>query len=454
MNNVSFRDNSGFVFKHNGEIYRQINKVYKDNYEHLISCGLYDELTKSGFLIPHREVNLSGVNASNLYKYIRPEQINFITYPYEWCFSELKDAALLTLKIQKTALKYNMSLKDASAFNIQFKHGKPVFIDTLSFEKYEEKPWTAYGQFCRHFLAPLTLMCYTDITLNKLLITNIDGIPLDLCIKLLPVKAKLSTGVLLHIILHNSSVKNNENTGTIKGNTYFSKLAMESLIDSLEGCIKKLKPPDIKTEWGDYYSNTNYSKNSFKEKENIIKEYVKQITPATICDLGANRGDFSRTATLADCVSECISFDIDPLAVEQNYNLVKQQNGHKILPLILDLTNPTPAIGFANEERNNFLSRFKCDTVLALALIHHLAISNNLPFKNIAEFFARMGKYLIIEFVPKNDSKVQILLSSREDIFQNYTQDNFEDIFSEFYTILDKHPLAESERTIYLMRRK
>ncbi len=455
MNNVSFRDSAGFVFKHNGEIYRQINKVYQDIYEKLMSCGLYEELTEKGFLVPHKEINLTELRDNRLYKYIKPEQIDFISYPYEWCFSELKDAAILTLNVQKTALKYNMSLKDASGFNIQFKNGKPIFIDTLSFETYRENtPWIAYGQFCRHFLAPLALMAYTDIRLNHLLITNLDGIPLDLCQKLLPLRAKLNSGLLFHIYLHSLSIKKNEGVTNISDSKQkFSKTAMEALIDSLESCISSLKQPKLKTEWGNYYLNTNYTESSFKEKENIIKEFIQKINPNTICDLGANSGTFSRAALSAQPEAFCIAFDIDTAAVDKNYKLVKRNNESGLLPLILDITNPTPAIGFANEERSNFQSRFKCHTVMALALLHHLAISNNLPFCNIAKFLSELGEYLIIEFIPKDDSKVQFLLSTREDIFENYSQENFEKDFSNFYKIIEKREIQGSKRTIYLMQR-
>lgn len=453
MNNTSFRDPSGFVFKHNNTIYRQINEVYKSDYEALMESGLYNDLTYNGLLISHKEVELEIPKTDNYYKTICPEQIDFISYPYEWCFSQLKDAALLTLTIQKIALKYNISLKDASGYNIQFKDGKPVFIDTLSFEQYKEgKPWVAYGQFCRHFLAPLALMSYTDINLNKLLVTNIDGIPLELCKKLLPMKASFNLLIFIHLILHASALKKHESDTKLKP-VKISKKEMETLIDTLITCVNGLKFPSVDTEWKDYYNNTNYTDDAFIQKENIIKNFIQRISPQTVCDLGANRGDFSRCIT-KDTSIKCLSFDIDPAAIEKNYLTVKKNNEAQILPLITDLTNPSPAIGFANDERHNFQARFETDAVLALALIHHLSISNNLPFENTASFFKSLGKYLIIEFVPKKDSKVQILLSSREDIFYNYTQENFEKAYQKYYDILDKVDIPNSERTLYLMRRK
>ncbi len=151
-------------------------------------------------LIKHEEIESEKSTFPNVFLSIRPSQIPFISYPYEWSFSQLKDAALLTLNIQNIALEYNMSLKDASAYNVQFNDGKPIFIDTLSFEKYKaNQPWVAYQQFCEHFLAPLVLMSRVDMRLNKLLCTNIDGIPIEIASKLLPITTYFKFGLLAHV---------------------------------------------------------------------------------------------------------------------------------------------------------------------------------------------------------------------------------------------------------------
>ena len=454
MNNTSYKDPSGFVFKRNGEIYRQINKFSSDDYEFFMSSGLYKNLIEKGFIVEHEEVNDVIGNEKNFYKCIKPFQIEYITYPYEWCFSALKDAAVLTLNIQLEALKYSMSLKDASAYNVQFFNGSPIFIDTLSFERYEDgSPWQAYRQFCKHFLAPLALMSYTDVRLNRLLINNIDGIPLDLAKKLLPKRAKFNFGILTHIFLHSDCQKQYENNvKALEKPVKMSKNALIALIENLKDLVLGLKFPKIKTEWGEYYSNTNYTEQSFLEKKSIISDYIEKINPKTVCDLGANRGDFSRIAS--DKCIKTLAFDIDEVAVEENYLQMKKLKEFDILPLLQDLTNPSPAIGFANDERASFSSRFKSDLVMALALIHHLSISNNLPFDNTAEFFSELAQYLIIEFVPKEDSKVKILLSTREDIFPDYNQQCFEAVYSKYYEILEKRNIQSSKRILYLMRRK
>ncbi|OGI27845.1 MAG: hypothetical protein A2287_00780 [Candidatus Melainabacteria bacterium RIFOXYA12_FULL_32_12] len=453
-NNISssFRDPSGFVFIQDNCIYRQINLSYKENYDGLINSGLYTELTKLKLLIPHEEINLDNVE-SIAYKILKPEQIPFISYPYEWCFSQLKDAALLTLEVQKKALNYGMTLKDASAYNVQFIDGKPIFIDTLSFEKYKEgQPWIAYKQFCQHFLAPLVLMAYKDIRLNQLLRIYLDGIPLDLASSLLAIKTYLKPAILTHIHLHSKSQQHYSDKPISTKTGKISKFTFLALIDNLETTIKSLKLPVLNTEWGNYYNDTNYTTDAFECKKQILEEFVNKINPLNLWDLGANTGLFSRIASNKNI--NTISFDVDPIAVEKNYLKVKNNKEKNIIPILIDLTNPSPGIGWENDERNSFIERGPVEMIFALALIHHLAISNNLPFEKITNFFNKICNYLVIEFVPKTDSQVKKLLATREDIFINYNQECFETQFEKTFNILVSRKIEGTERTLYLMQRK
>ncbi len=256
----SFRDPSGFLFYHNGELYRQINTAYRENYDLLMTSGLYSDLIREELLIPHKEADGVSPPSDKFYKIIRPEPIPFISYPYEWSFSQLRAAALLTLNIQKRALTFGMSLRDASAYNIQFRKGKPILIDTLSFEKYREgAPWIAYRQFCQHFLAPLALMSYRDIRLNQLLRIYIDGIPLDLANSLLPFRVRLHLSLFTHISLHARSQKRFADKEVDTGRRTMSRLSFRGLIDNLESAVRKLTWKKYRTEWGNYYEDTNYS---------------------------------------------------------------------------------------------------------------------------------------------------------------------------------------------------
>jgi hypothetical protein len=452
---ASFRDPSGFLFTREGVLYRQVNQVYADDYIRLMESGLYAKLVKAGLLVPHTESDTQPADEKRSFKVLCPERVPFISYPYEWSFGQLKDAALATLSIQKRALKSGMSLKDASVYNIQFHKGKPMLIDTLSFESYEEgEPWVAYRQFCQHFLAPLALMAYRDVRLNQLLRVYIDGVPLDLASQLLPGRTRLNLGLSTHIHLHAIAQKRYEDVlvTEARGGRKMSKDALLGLIESLLDTIRKLEWKPAGTEWADYYSANNYTDFAFEHKKVLVGDWLLKIAPKILWDLGANSGIFSRIAV--ESGAYVISSDIDPGAVEMNYRQVKERNEQNLLPLVLDLTNPSPSIGWQNRERDSFLQRGPVDAVLALALVHHLAITNNVPLELLAEFFAGCGEWLIIEFVPKSDSQVQKLLRNREDIFSEYTRTGFESAFTQWYTIQESSAVRDSERWLYLMYRK
>lgn len=452
MKNIasSFRDPSGFIFKNEGNFYRQINPKAQTDYDRLMESGLYQKLVDKSLLIEH--IELENIYAS-AYKTLKPTQLSFVSYPYEWSFSQMKDAALATLRIQKIAMKYGMALKDASAFNIQFINNKPVLIDTLSLECYTEgEPWVAYKQFCQHFLAPLALMSYKDIRISKLSSVFIDGIPLDMASKLLPYKTKFNFSLLSHIHWHaKTQLKHADGKIDTKKKVNVSKTGMLGIISNLYSSIKKLQWKLADTEWGDYYNNTNYSDDAFEAKKALVSSFIKESNAKTLWDLGANDGTFSGLA--ADLGIDTLAFDIDPVAVEKNYLRLKKTDS-KMTPLLMDLTNPSAGLGWANNERDTLLARGKTDCVMALALIHHLSISNNVPLDMLAEYFASLGNHLIIEFVPKGDSKVDILLATREDIFPNYNLEDFEASFSNYFTLLKKEPVAGSKRTLYLYKTK
>lgn len=438
-------------------VYRQINKSYQNDFERFVGSGLLEKLVTSGKIIAHQDVSLVKFGqTADAWKVIRPEKIPFLSYPYEWCFSMLKDAALLTLHIQKIALKHNMSLKDASAFNIQFLEGKPVLIDTLSFEIYEEgKPWIAYKQFVEHFLAPLCLMAMVDIRLNRLSSIFLDGIPVDLAAQMLPLRSRFNFNLLIHIYAHASSQKkfSDKKMDQATKSKKFSKGALLGLLDSLESAVKKLHWNPKGTQWAEYYDeeNNNYIEESLDHKGKLVKKYLEIIKPKIVWDMGANTGHFSKIAVEAG--ANVIAFDADCGAIEKNYHDVKKREEKHILPLFCDLTNPTPGVGWTNEERASVIQRASADVVLALALIHHIAISNNIPFDYIASGFAKLGKYLIIEYVDKQDSQVQILLANRKDIFVNYTQKHFEEAFSVYFTIKQRESIKGSKRTLYLLEK-
>lgn len=452
---ASFRDSSGFVFYRDGVLLRQINASYQDDYRHLLQSGLWQKLVEGGHLVGHHEVNEPPFDANvDPFVVVAPERVPFVSYPYEWSFSQLKDAALATLDIQLAALDHDMSLKDASAFNFTFRDCRPVFIDTLSFERYiEGKPWPAYRQFCEHFLGPLALMGKVDIRLGLLSQLRVEGVPLDFVSRLLPLRTWLSWPLLANIHLHARSQKRHSGGGkAAKTSIKVSKFNLIAMLHGLRKTVTDLSWKVAGTEWRDYYANTTYSVNASDSKASIVAEYLNAVAPKTVWDIGANTGQFSRLAVQQG--RDVIAFDVDPSAVELNYLEAKTRGETRILPLLLDVTNPSPGIGWAHQERSRLIDRADADALLALALVHHLAIANNIPLELIASYFARLSPTLIIEYVPKSDSQVKHMLASREDIFSDYTQEGFEAAFARSFTIEHRSTVDRSERIIYLMRAK
>ena len=460
IDNSSFRDNSGFIFYHDNKPHRVIKDSYKKEFDKLVASGLYKNLVDQGYLIPHSELSQNEsenikteYSFSAIYKIICPQKIPFISYPYEWNFTQLKDAAVLTLKIQELALKYGMTLKDASAFNIQFIGSSPIFIDTLSFEDYKEgEPWIAYRQFCQHFLAPLALNKYGVTELTKLRQCFIDGLPLNVVSKILPWRSKLNAFLMIHLHYHaklgNKYASNHQPSALKKMKLSLSKNKLIGIIQHLLSGINSMELKISKTEWTNYYEEFSYHDDAFEEKKKTISNWIDKIKPKTTWDLGCNTGIFSDIASQHSKYT--ISFDKDFFALEKYSRTL---NNDKILTLLLDIDNPTSSAGWANEERKSLMQRGPADLILALALIHHLAISNNVPLNKIADFCSKCSEYLIIEFIPKQDEQVQRLLSNRNDIFANYNEGEFIKAFSNHYKIIERHTIKGTDRIIFLMQK-
>jgi ribosomal protein L11 methylase PrmA len=450
---ASFRDPDGFVYHEGGTLLRQVNLSYKENYDMFMGSGLYAGFLGEGILVRHEETAAE----SGAYKTLKPEVIPFISYPYEWSFQQLKDAALLTLKIQKACLEKGMSLKDASAYNVQFRNGAPVFIDILSFEKYPEgEPWVAYGQFCRHFLAPLSLAAKKDQRLFTLMKEHLDGIPLDLVSGLLSWKTYFNPGLLLHIHLHAMSV------GRYSGKSIkqvrrgrLDKFGLLGIIESLRAAVEALKEGRAGGHWSGYYDDTNYSAEAFGEKKRIVSEYLGKVPGKGILwDLGANTGEFGRIASEKGFT--VVSFDLDPAAIGISYGISKKNPGkYNVLPLVMDFFNPSPALGWAEKERKSLLQRGPCGCVMALALIHHLALANNLPLGHIASFFSEITRgTLILEFVPPEDSRAKPMAENNPVLAEKYNERDFISAFEKFFTVEARDPVRGSLRTLYFMTKK
>jgi hypothetical protein len=389
-------------------------------------------------------------------KVIQPDQLTFVSYPYEWSFSQLKDAALLTLSVHLAALTYGMILKDATAFNVQFADAKPVFIDTLSFDFYHDgAPWAAYGQFCRHFLAPLLLMKYVALDLGRLQAVFLDGVPLEVASAMLPLRTHWSPQIKANIHMHANSLRKHKEEFTSNEQPKLALTTQKNIANSMKGFIQDMRP-DAQSEWGNYYSLANYDDKAFQFKETTVARWVEETRVKRLWDIGGNDGHFSRL--VQHLCESILCTDVDPVAVDKNYQLCRKRNETKIIPLVVDYTNPTPGLGFSNNERRDLQTRvkqFDPDCILSLALIHHLCLSTNCSFEMLADSFTSISKNLIIEFVHPTDSWAEKLLGSKRDarhLFDFYNKQNFENIFSRYYHVMEEAAVPGSERTLYLMR--
>jgi hypothetical protein len=448
----SFRDPSGFVYTRDGTLYRQVNAGFREPFEAFVASGLYDELARDGLLVAHKQVALEYAATPAAHAVLEPERIEFISYPYEWSFGQLQEAAVLTLEIQERALRKGFTLRDSSAYNVQFQGGRPVFIDTLSLEPWEVgRPWAAYKQFCEHFLLPLMLMSSRDIRCGTLLRSYVDGIPLDFGSRLLPRRSWISVPAVLHIHLHawaQGRYAGSAVSTAAKGKS-MSQQSLLTLVRNLKSAVQRLSWRAAGTEWAEYTSDNNYSEMASRSKRAMVVGHLAGTKPRMVWDLGANTGEYSRAAR--ETGAYVVSFDVDPAAVERNYRRGRSEGETGILPLLLDLTNPSPGQGWAGRERLSLKERGPADAILALALVHHLAIGHNLPLDRIAEYLSSLGRHLIIEFVPKSDSQVSRLLLSRPDIFPGYTKEGFEAAFQQHYQIRSVARVEDSERWLYAM---
>jgi hypothetical protein len=451
---ASFRDPSGYMFYDGKTLRRAVNPIYFPQYRKLKESGFFTTLIEKGLLIGHEETSVSEERII-----ITPEHIPFITNPYEWSFEQFRHAALLTLQIHKYALSKGFILKDASAYNVTFHKGSPIFIDTLSFDFYEDDtPWRAYKQFVTHFFGPLVLAKYHGTEIFKMLQTHIDGIPVKLIASMLPGKTKLSSTLYTNIhLLAKMESKHSEDYKAETKVAKLSKKAQSNILTILFDYIKKLKLNEA-SEWGDYYEKTNYDDEAFEAKRQLIKEWVLPLNAQKLIDVGGNDGTFAR-AFITE-VKDVLVTDIDSNAVEYNYHQVQQNNEKNMLPFVSDVLQPAPGVGFNNSERNSLLERlsdYAPDVTLALALIHHITLSGNVPFYKSAEFFAKFSKHLIIEFPKREDSWVESLLVRKREFinhFDFYNETKFEEEYSIFFQLEKKQAISGTQRVLYHFRNK
>jgi hypothetical protein len=448
---ISYRDQDGFVVVKNHTVYRYVNFSYAKEYDHLLESGLYQILVNEGLLISHSETDLNDTGEEDYYKILIPDKINFISYPYEWSASQWKEVITQFLTINTICLEHGMILKDATPFNFTFHKGRCIFFDSLSFEFYEDgKPWLAYRQFCETMLGPFSLIYFKSRDWGKMMHAQINGWPLTFISSNLPTSSWFNACILLHIHWH---AKYRQADKKIEQKSSFTGEKILVLLKMIQDSVQKWKLRSINTNWTDYYETGILSKMYFDTKVDIVSKWLDEIKPKQVIDLGANNGQFSLIAALY--AKNVISVENEHNCIEDLRTQIREQNISNIDTVIADITQPTPGIGWNNEEREPLLQRLHGDMLLALALIHHLCIAANVPLSFVAQLFARItNKYALVEFIPRTDPKVIMMLYNRKDIFEDYTEEQFVECFSVYFNKIKIEDCTSSNRKLYLWERK
>ncbi len=437
----SFRDPSGFVYRKDGKVFRHIGKNAVVDFDKFISSGLAAVLVERELLLPFEVIAKNNDSIT-----LEPEQIPFITWCYEWSYNQFLDAAQVTAEICRTALGYGFILKDASAFNLAYHKGKMYFIDHTSFVPCDLKtPWMAYKQFCMQFFAPLMLMKYVSPETLALLKSDVDGIKLDVASKMLPWKSYFFLPALTHIHLH--SLADKKYSGMSSGNRSVRMKAdgLHDLFETILHDLQSLRTNTNKTLWQDYYLCDHYSKASFEHKKALAEEFCSQRKPGVLLDAGANCGLFSQIASHHS--SMVIAADFDANAVDALY-LKCRNTDSNIVPVKLDIFNPTPGAGAFNEERSSFFDRCQPDCIMGLALMHHLRVTGNWNLEKIVKFFAIAKKSALVEFVPHDDPMMQQLVRGRGSVYADWKLENVVTAFKKSFPRVRIREINNSSRVL------
>jgi len=453
----SFRDRSGRIFVRDGRILRSVMPVAADDFEFVRSTGLLDVLVADGRLLPFESVDrkLLGDVAPGSVQVLEHPRLPYVSYPYEWPFPLLKAAALLHLDVHLEALAHGVTLSDATAYNVQFRGPEPVFIDHLSFRPYRDgEYWAAHRQFCEEFLNPLLLRAACGIAHNDWYRGRLSGIPVTDLARLLPLKSRFSWNLLTHVILQARFQRSGDNAGAERAMAK-RKLPLAGFVRMLEGLhawIGRLRPAGgQETVWQSYTERSGYDRDSMGRKVAFIEDFVAVRKPALIWDVGCNVGDFSKAALDAGA-GMVVGFDSDQGALERACARARGE-ALDLLPLYLDVSNPPPNQGWAEVERRGLRARAGADAVLALALVHHLAITGNVPLDRVIEWVIDSAPSGVIEFVPKDDPMVRELLRLRDDVFDDYDAEHFLQQVTERATVVRRETLSPGGRILIAYER-
>lgn len=455
----SFRDSTNKVFVADGRILRAFDAEAASLNAALLQADFTERLVSEGLLIasdvlPRQDALARRLLEQGWSRIVEHPKIPFISYPYEWSFSMLKDAALLHLRILEDALEAGWTLKDGTAYNIQWRGARPVFIDIGSFEEWREgTPWIGYRQFCSHFLIPLMLKAHLGIDPAPLLRSNLEGISPAVASKYFRGMKKLSSGVLSHVVLPASveaSIARRERDNAPvqqRAAARQSKAMVIGLVQSLRRQIRRLQSGIRHTDWSHYAGKNTYQESDHDQKVDFVHRAVARRQRSLTWDLGCNTGTFSKVA--AEHSDYVVSVDGDGDSIEQLYLAERAGKSEKILPLVMDLANISPGQGWNGRERLPFDGRSKPDIILCLALIHHIRVSANIPIEMFLGWLRALDAEVVIEFVDRHDEMFQKLIARKTITYADYSLDQFERLVAEQFKIVSRENLKGGRRQIF-----
>jgi ribosomal protein L11 methylase PrmA len=456
---ASFRDRSGQIYYSDGRVLRTINGAAALHYEHVRDAGLLQRWMDRHWLVETRELAPAEwsdadpvLRRADVRHVVEHARLTFISHPYEWAFGALKAAALLHLDLQLDALAHDVQLSDASAYNVQFDGPRAIFIDLLSFRRYHDGDyWIGHRQFSEQFLNPLLLRALLGVPHNAWFRGALEGIPATELNALLPVSRKVSVNVLSHVTLPARSALRSASAGSWQPARPSKPLPRRSyvgMLTQLRTWIAKLTPTGQgPTTWSDYDARHTYSSVEHEHKRRMVAEFAARTRPGMLWDIGCNTGEYSELA-LSSGAAAAIGFEADHGALDRAFaRAVDKQL--RLLPLYMDAANPSPDQGWAEQERRGLAARAPADAVLALAFTHHLAIGRNVPLDEVLRWLVSLAPRGLVEFVPKDDPTVVLMLSSREDIFRDYNEENFSAALRRYARIDASETISASGRRLF-----
>ena len=452
----SFRDPGGQVYTFSGRVYRVISRYSLDDWRTFSASPLFDELQRDALLIatrpapPDLQTHLAAVDSTALV--LEHDRVPFVSYPYEWTFSMLRDAALLHLDLLERALARDFVLKDASPYNVQFLGARPIFIDVLSFARYQPgDPWAGYNQFCKMMLYPLMLEAYKRVPFQPWLRSELEGLDPLYFSRLFNLRDLLRPGVLAHVKLHAWLQRKAESRRTsVRSEIKRAGLSRDALLANIRGLrrlLNRLQPSAADSHWASYAETCTYDAAALKQKEDFVRRVASAAERRLVWDLGANVGHFSRL--VAEHAATVVAFDTDAASIDRLYLALKKERRENILPLLMNVANPSPDQGWRGRERRSPTARGKPDLVLCLALVHHLRISANIPVAAFLDWLAELGAAVVIEFVSKDDPQTHRLLLNKDDTYDDYTREAFEAALRKHFRVEAVLDLPGGTRVLY-----